>query len=311
MNPVVIRHSSGGSPGISARSTIVRLVFTVTGAWADRTTPGIQRIVPFASHTTGLPHRSSRDTFRSMRISFTFLSASRANGRIRSPSRNGRTDRGKATISLSKAAHRSPSARRRIRSGAIFPCSFQRNARREPGGTSSSYDPLAFHVYIPGPSIRNMGSGVPAFLRIFRPGSFPPGPCPDFPFPVCAGRRAPAAVFSFFPETLSQRVDSFLHGLPVSFLQQRNQDVTDPVPLEPGVEVRPVYPVRDLVFFEMREDILPPCVKKRPLDPVFRRPGDPFQPRNPRTLQNAHQDGFHLVVGCVPHNDRFRATLLF
>src|SRR4030066_1965161 len=200
MNPEVTRHSPGGSPGISARSTVACLVFPVTGAWADRTTPGIQRIVPFASHTTGLPHRSSRDTFRSIRISFTFLSASRPNGRIRSPSRNGRTDRGEATISLSNAAPRSPYARRRLRSGAIFPCSFQRNPRGEPGGTSSSYGPPAFHVYIPGPSIRNMGSGAPVFLRIFRPGSFPPGPCPDSPFPVCAGRLAPAAVFSLFPE---------------------------------------------------------------------------------------------------------------
>src|SRR3990172_9231425 len=199
MNPEVTRHSSGGA-WISTRSTIARLVSMVTGAWADRTTPGIQRIVPDASQTTGLPHRSSRDTFRSMRISFTFLSASRPYGRIRSPARNGGTERGEATISLSKAAHRSPSARRRTRPGAIFPCSFHWNARREPGGTSLSSGPPASHLYIPGPSIRTTGSGVPVFFRIFRPGSFPPGPCPHFPIPVCAGHQAPAAVFSLFPE---------------------------------------------------------------------------------------------------------------
>src|SRR5512135_3908323 len=78
------------------RRIAVFRVAGVTGANAERRTPGIQRIASFASQTTGRPHRSSLGTFRSIRISLTFFSPSRAypstlppNGRILSPARKG------------------------------------------------------------------------------------------------------------------------------------------------------------------------------------------------------------------------------
>src|SRR3989304_3733745 len=68
--------SDQASVGIAKRRTIVLRVLDDTRAWADRTPPGIQRIRPAASQTTGLPHRSFRGIFRSIRISLTFFPAS-------------------------------------------------------------------------------------------------------------------------------------------------------------------------------------------------------------------------------------------
>ena len=147
----------------------------VTGARAERRTPGIQRIAPSASQTTGRPHRSSRGTFRSIRISFTFFPPSRAfppasrpNGRIRSPARNGRTVSGNVRPAASNTSA-SPFAARRSRlcRGAL-PLRFPGNV------TIRLSDPTQFYT----PREWNHGRGRSCFPR--RPFSRISGP---FRFP--------------------------------------------------------------------------------------------------------------------------------
>ena len=150
---IVIRHFSTGAVFVyfaeRIRRSAVTRVSGVTGAWAERRTPGIQRIAPPASQTTGRPHRSSRGTFRSIRISFTFFSPPRAlppapapNGRIRSPARKGRTVSGNARPAASKASASPFAASRFACAGVILPLSSRdefdagrrsdRSARRAP-----------------------------------------------------------------------------------------------------------------------------------------------------------------------------------
>ncbi|MGB3097286.1 MAG: hypothetical protein WBB46_11225 [Candidatus Deferrimicrobiaceae bacterium] len=85
----------------------------------------------------------------------------------------------------------------------------------------------------------------------------------------------------------------------------------DPVPLEPSVEIGPVDPEGKLVLPENLENIFSPGLKKRPLDPVFRRGRDSLQTGYTRPFQEPHQNGFHLVVRRMSHKDFFRVVSLF
>ena len=107
-------------------------------------------------------------------------------------------------------------------------------------------------------------------------------------------------------EPLAQCEDPILDGFPVPLFEKREKDVAHPVPFEPGVDVRPVDPIRYPAFLQVFEDILFPDIENRPDDPVFRRSRDPFQPPDPRPLEEAHQDRLDLVVRRVGQRDRLR-----
>ncbi len=173
------------------RSAVFR-VSGVTGAWAERRTPGIQRIVPSASQTTGRPHRSSRGIFRSIRISFTFFSppraslpASRPNGRIRSPARKGRTVSGNVRPAASNTSASPFAARRFACAAVLFPLDSQANVTIRPCLAQRNFvlpgSGDRDRRFFPGP--RPRGFPVPSVFsryeeRLFVPvGQLPPLAC--------------------------------------------------------------------------------------------------------------------------------------
>jgi hypothetical protein len=63
--------------------------------------------------------------------------------------------------------------------------------------------------------------------------------------PEDPSRRLRFQVIVQFPETLTQHINAFLDLLPVSFHQQRKEDVPDPVPFEPAIAVGAIVPEWD------------------------------------------------------------------